>query len=95
MAPVANHAKPTAEEHLANDIYCYVNYAALSKAAASRQRVMKESRNFYEKMILKAISTENKDILEYLENMYKDSTEAYIMDSFVRPFFMGKFKVPV
>ena len=48
MAPVAEHAKPTQAEYLASDIFCYVNYDALSKAAASRQRVMKESRTFYE-----------------------------------------------
>ena len=94
MAPVAEHAKPTKEEYLASDIFCYVNYDDLSKAAASRQRVMKESRTFYEKMILKAVDGE-KNILEYLENMYKGKTEDHIMESFVRPFFMGKSKVPV
>lgn len=94
MAPVAEHAKPTQAEYLANDIFCYVNYAALSEAAASRQRVMKESRTFYEKMILEAVDGE-KNILQYLENVYKGKTEEHIMDSFVRPFFMGKSKVPV
>ena len=89
MAPVAEHAKPTQAEYLANDIFCYVNYAALSKAAASRQRVMKESRAFYEKMILKAVDGE-KNILEYLEKVYKGKTEAPIMHSFVIPFFTNK-----
>lgn len=89
MAPVAEHAKPTQAEYLANDIFCYVNYAALSKAAASRQRVMKESRTFYEKMILEAVDGE-KNILEYLEKMYKGKTEDHIMHSFVIPFITNK-----
>lgn len=89
MAPVAEHAKPTKAEYLANDIFCYVNYDALKQRALSRQRVMKEPRTFYENMILKTIDGE-KSILEYLENMYKGKTEAHIMHSFVIPFFTSK-----
>lgn len=94
MAPVAERTRPTKAEHLANDIFCYVNYTALQQAAHARQRVMKESRAFYEKMILKTIDGE-KSILEDLERVYKGKTEAHIMESFVRPFFMGRSKVPV
>ena len=88
MAPVAERTRPTQAEYLANDIFCYVNYDALRQRALSRQRVMKESREFYKKKILEAIKPQKgEDILRYLESVYKDMSAAHIMQSFVHPFF--------
>lgn len=85
-----NHAKRTPEQYLANDIYIFVNYEQLQQAAHACHRVMKEPREFYGKMILKALPVDDKlqgdeTLLQKLIHMFKGKGESHIMEVFVLP----------